>query len=73
MCTSVAAAVLYALVIGNTENKATITEAGAIEPLVALARGGRFRAKRDAAATLKKLADKNADNEEAMERLGFSP
>ena len=50
-----------------------IAKAGGIAPLVELARSGAAGAKERAAGALRRLADNNADNEEAMRRLGYKP
>ena len=47
--------------------------AGAIEPLVALVRGGSERAKEQAAAALRRLAFNNADNKAAIVAAGGLP
>ena len=56
----------------NADNQVTIAAAGAIEPLVALARGGSASTTREAAGVLRMLA-MDAENKEAMGRLGFTP
>ena len=67
-----AARALKNLAIFNADNQATIVAAGAIEPLVALARGGSASTTREAAGVLRMLA-MDAENKEAMGRLGFTP
>jgi vacuolar protein 8 len=57
----------------NADNRVTIAAAGAIEPLVALVRGGSEGAKEAAAAALRTLASNNDDNKVAMARLGYTP
>ena len=64
---------MQSLAANNADNKVTIAAAGAIEPLVALVRGGSEGAKERAAAALKNLAGGNAANRDAMGRLGYTP
>ena len=67
-----AAAKLANLAFEHADNQVTIAAAGAIEPLVALVRGGSEGAKAGAAGALRNLAYNNAANRAAMERLGHT-
>ena len=62
--------VLFMLAFMNADNRAAIAAAGAIEPLVALARDGSEGAKDWAAGALGMLAANNADNEAKIVAAG---
>ena len=59
----------WAPCLNNDHNQVAITRAGAIEPLVALLRGGSGRAQQEAAGVLANLAS-NAENRAAVARAG---
>ena len=52
--------------------KVTIAKAGAIKPLVALARTGNAGGKEQGKAALQNLASGNEDNRRAMQGMGYS-